>query len=378
MTEQGSLLDIGASQVTFDERARVARLEMATRQAWSGVVIALGVLALLCFGLWDVADRRHLVAWLAISGVVTILRLVAIIGFQRRNREAGTAVWERWFTGTLVMASLVWGVGGWLVMSTVPRFHQAMIFLFLVGMAGGTAALYSAQRLGATLAVFGFLIPSALWAALQPDVQLRVIAIAAFILAVASARAIGFLAAFIRRTFELSNEVEMARQEAERLARTDDLTGLLNRRAFHEVGGYLIAQARRHERPIAMLLVDVDLLKEINDNHGHVAGDAALQTIAEVLRRSGRRIDVVGRIGGDEFTVLMPDSTAEAASTLAERIRAGVSELSVTHEGTEIPLTCSIGVASGDAVESLEQLLRRADQALYGAKDAGRDRVTSS
>jgi diguanylate cyclase (GGDEF)-like protein len=117
--------------------------------------------------------------------------------------------------------------------------------------------------------------------------------------------------------------------------------------------------------------------KAVNDTHGHVAGDAALCAIAEVLRRDTREGDLVGRLGGEEFAVLMPATDADVAGQVAERLRAGVAALALHHDAVPIRLTVSIGVAASNGTD-LKQLLTEADAALYQAKNGGRDRVCRS
>jgi diguanylate cyclase (GGDEF)-like protein len=153
-----------------------------------------------------------------------------------------------------------------------------------------------------------------------------------------------------------------------RLAIEDGLTGLLNRRGVTDRLQQELARAQRHRWPLSVLLLDVDRLKDINDRGGHRAGDRALREIGQAIRGACRTTDAAGRWGGDEFLVVAPSSGAEAARTLAERIRAGA----------RVAATVSIGVASqGPAEPVLEigDLLSRADTALYRAKSAGRDRV---
>ena len=166
-------------------------------------------------------------------------------------------------------------------------------------------------------------------------------------------------------------------RQADEMARrldTDPLTGVLTRRSFVERLDREHARALRYPRPIAVLMLDVDRLKDINDRGGHAAGDAALRRMAAAIASGLRAADTAGRIGGDEFAVMAPEADAAAALTLAERIRS-------TAERTDAPAetlaTVSIGVAAAAAGEEWTPagLLDRADRALYGAKTRGRNRV---
>jgi diguanylate cyclase (GGDEF)-like protein len=156
-----------------------------------------------------------------------------------------------------------------------------------------------------------------------------------------------------------------------RLALIDGLTGLLNRTAVCERMEAEVRRSQRHAQPIAVLALDLDGLKRINDAHGHEGGDAALRQVADALRSICRASDIVGRWGGDEFLVLAPGDSAADARRLAERIRERVARHDVP-----APHTVSIGIAEWSDVDSSAQLvLRRADEALYEAKRLGRDRV---
>jgi two-component system cell cycle response regulator len=150
----------------------------------------------------------------------------------------------------------------------------------------------------------------------------------------------------------------------------DPLTQLKNRRFLFGQLGALMSGARRHGRPMAVAMVDLDRFKAINDVHGHLVGDAALVAAGEALRRALRAEDVLGRLGGEEFLALLPDTDEEAAAHAAERLRAAVAGA-----GSPVPLTASVGYAVLQGDEAPDDLVRRADGALYTAKAAGRNTV---
>ncbi|MEM7691820.1 MAG: GGDEF domain-containing protein [Pseudomonadota bacterium] len=161
-------------------------------------------------------------------------------------------------------------------------------------------------------------------------------------------------------------------EDSKALARTDGLTGLLNRRAFDDELVIAVARAERYQRELSLILLDIDNFKTLNDTYGHPAGDAVLRAIARVLLEKSRRIDVVARIGGEEFAVILADTPASAALRLAERLRQAVSNAS----SESIGFTASFGVANlQDIAGDPEELLREADKALYSAKENGRNRV---
>ncbi len=165
-------------------------------------------------------------------------------------------------------------------------------------------------------------------------------------------------------------------QQLAAAARTDPKTGLLNATAWQREADGEVTRAVRAGAPLALLLIDVDHFKRVNDGHGHLIGDEVLRALAAELRQQVRESDVVGRFGGEEFTVLLPRTDAADAHGIAERLRASASRLSVAAADARIEVTVSIGVALlGQHGRDLFELLAAADVALYKAKDAGRDQV---
>lgn len=162
--------------------------------------------------------------------------------------------------------------------------------------------------------------------------------------------------------------------DLEDLAYGDELTELPNRRGATRQIDVLLSRARRHGHQLALLLIDADRFKTINDEHGHAVGDVVLRELAARLRERVRREDVVGRWGGEEFVVALPETTADGAVAVAESLRKGVSGTSIAAAGAQLHVTISVGVAAWTGQE-IEELVAQADHALYSAKAAGRDRV---
>ena len=159
-------------------------------------------------------------------------------------------------------------------------------------------------------------------------------------------------------------------------SRHDGLTGLLNRRTMEETLLAQVQRSRRTGEPFTVMMLDLDHFKAINDRHGHAAGDRALKHTAAALKAELREVDALGRFGGEEFLVLMPGATAEAARPVAERLRAALLDDAPQIDGTPLLLSVSIGVAQWrEPAEEPSRLLMRADAALYSAKMRGRDCV---
>jgi diguanylate cyclase (GGDEF)-like protein len=156
------------------------------------------------------------------------------------------------------------------------------------------------------------------------------------------------------------------------LATTDSLTGLFNRRAFRDRAEAEWARHERYKHPVACLMLDVDHFKEVNDTHGHAAGDAVLQHVGALMRASLRTVDLAARIGGDEFIALMPDTSLDGAYALAERLLMRLLGRPLSGAERDVRVTASLGVATSTGCATLDQLMARADRALYQAKAAGR------
>lgn len=186
---------------------------------------------------------------------------------------------------------------------------------------------------------------------------------------------------YIRDVTDRKKSEEDRRRLIERLeylSQIDGLTGLLNRRALTDQLEYEVDRARRYGSELSVILCDLDNLKEINDTHGHIAGDTTLQLLSATIRSSLRNADIAGRYGGDEFLVIVPQTSLEGAASIAEKIRAAAERAEVKLESERrIGLSLSIGVAGlAKPPEGMDGLVSRVDAALYTSKNTGRNKVT--
>lgn len=197
------------------------------------------------------------------------------------------------------------------------------------------------------------------------------------------------------KAFLAERKLAAERRGAE-MADTDHLTGIFNRRALEREAGRIIEKLqRRHERTqspeperrftepgtsegMTLVLVDLDHFKKLNDTHGHLAGDEALQAVARALKEHLRPSDIVARWGGEEFVVVLTSYNPAARLAVAEKIRKTVEAAQVEHGGSRIPVTASIGIAKWHPGESLQDMFQAADGALYHAKETGRNRIVDS
>jgi diguanylate cyclase (GGDEF)-like protein len=168
------------------------------------------------------------------------------------------------------------------------------------------------------------------------------------------------------------SQLRRTQAQLRQLATHDQLTDVLNVRAFSDELGQELGRNRRYGRPLALIYLDLDDFKRVNDAHGHATGDAVLRLVADAMRAAVRQADVVGRLGGDEFAVLMPETDGAVANAAATRLASNIRSV---FRGTP-SVTASIGVVSWTGTDAdTDDLLRKADQAMYEAKRAGKDRV---
>lgn len=174
-------------------------------------------------------------------------------------------------------------------------------------------------------------------------------------------------------------ELEQLKSEAEHLARIDMLTGVSNRRDFTEKAETSFALFQRHKHPLSIIMLDADYFKQINDNYGHDIGDKVLTMIGDILKNTLRTSDIIGRIGGEEFAAVLPETDIKQAQQLAERLRQALDnqKVAINHNPDQnaVHCTASFGVAQANEKDTLHSLLKRADEGLYQAKAMGRNRV---
>jgi diguanylate cyclase (GGDEF)-like protein len=164
-------------------------------------------------------------------------------------------------------------------------------------------------------------------------------------------------------------------EEIYRLTIVDGLTQIHNKRYLYEALERELTRARRHDRPLAALIFDIDYFKRINDHYGHLAGDYVLRELADAVKLRIRRDEVFARYGGEEFVIVLPETTLEGGQALAESLREKVEEHEFVFQGERMPVTISVGCSVMEAEDGAAELIQRADERLYEAKRAGRNQV---
>lgn len=361
-------------ECVIEEQVRTDRLHQLFRQSFAAILGSYLAAVMLCVLCWDRFDQQVILVWLVVLAGSSLLRVKMFVEwFRCPNAERTPDRWERHYWMTLVLSAGTWGLGALAVMPKDDRLSQVLVMLFTVGMSVAAVSCYSAYRY-MTLASMGLvLLPCTLWLLFQPSPMQVGVAIAVLVFSTFVVSATRKLSDALEKAFRLTRQMERAHTISTRAAQTDELTGLMNRRAFFEHAQRLYEQCRQNQQPLCALMMDMDHFKEINDTYGHQTGDQVLRQIGGVISASFRKADVYGRVGGEEFAVLLPNTSLETAQGIAEQLIKAISSLvSEPVQG----LTASLGVASTHAQDQdLYDLMNTADKALYRAKAQGRNQV---
>jgi diguanylate cyclase (GGDEF)-like protein len=296
--------------------------------------------------------------------------------FRTRRNTQETLQHARRYVAALIASTLIWGVGGLFIMPKDSQLGQAFTMFILIGMAGGVLATHSAHRSTAITGMLSILLPATLWLYFQPGKLPLGMAIGATIFIVVTLRGAKILSDAMHRNFHLGYELKHAYEEADTRSKIDSLTGINNRRSFFECGEQINRYCERNSLPLSAIVMDVDHFKRINDTLGHHFGDITLSQIGKILEAEFRKSDVIGRLGGEEFAILLPDTTLNEAQNLAEKLRQSIAATPIIYQEKQLSITVSIGVASG--IYDLETLLPQADAAMYQAKTEGRNRTVTA
>ena len=256
--------------------------------------------------------------------------------------------------------------------------ENAMVYLLLVTALFSAGAVGSYQNLKwlSVIFVFSAMTPQFIYYLTTAGVDGAIMAIAILIFIVFMSNIGLQLHKDAITTLALNHELITANEKLDQLARTDVLTGMNNRRSFFEMGKIILTNAKRHEHSLSVVMLDIDNFKFINDTYGHAIGDAVLKAVANTLNQGVRDSDFTGRVGGEEFAVILQETNLTSAQELIERLRAAIQLTNIHIESQDISVTASFGIAQFEAEnDDFEKLLSRADVALYQAKESGRNQV---
>jgi diguanylate cyclase (GGDEF)-like protein len=286
--------------------------------------------------------------------------------------------WEQLYIGSIMLVDVWWGVGALALLAPGATTENAIVFCFVMMMAGGHTASYSAHGPTVVCGVLALTLPITTAFALTPDTFHWTLAFVSLMFLAASFRSVSTLRYFFGRTYRLAHELHVSRERAERLARIDMLSGLQNRRAFYETGEQAIEDASPREAvPMSLLMIDIDHFKSINDRFGHAAGDAAIRDVSARIAASLPAGASAGRLGGEEFALLLPGMRVADAVVLGETLVAQTAATTFAFEVQSIGYTISVGATQAIGGEDFDHFVARADAALYRAKVEGRNRLVA-
>ena len=343
-------------------------------QSYLAAYLSLIIVILLAVVLWPVQAEWKVLTWSTTLISIGLARLVIHVAYRRGSPEIpNIQVYARAYLTVSILYFSGWGLGGVWVMPDTSPVHQVIIFFFLMGLAGSAMAVFSMSRNMQLIVIVILLCPSTVKFLISGSIAFQGMAIATIIFFLSALRSSAILWQTMHQNILLKHELAVAKVEAEHLARTDGLTNLYNYRAFHEHAERHLNLVKRNQNPLCLLMIDIDNFKSVNDKYGHVVGDFALIHVAKLLKNNVRSSDICCRVGGEEFAIILPDTDAQCALDLSEKIRREFEISPVNLDGNILPLTISIGVA--DKLTSVDELVRNADSALYKAKRNGRNRV---
>ncbi|CAN1592452.1 diguanylate cyclase [Pseudomonas sp. B21-028] len=356
------------------EQVRTDRLQQLFRQSVSAVFGSYLAAIMLCWLCWDRFDHSVIFWWLAILSGSTLLRVSLFVAYVRSDESKRTPQrWERKYWVTLVLSASIWGGGALAVMPADDLLAQALVMLFTVGMSVSAVSCYSAYRDMTLVSIGLVLLPCTAWLLFQPSPIQVGMAVSILVFAAFVARATHKMSQALETAFRLTREMEQANSISTRAAQTDELTGLKSRRAFFEHAQRLYNDCKTNRLGLCAVMLDMDHFKQINDTYGHQVGDQVLRQMGVVISSSFRATDIHGRLGGEEFAILLPDTSIEVAIRIAEELIQTIGGLMIEPVHG---ITASLGVASTEAGhKDLHSLMNNADKALYRAKALGRNQV---
>ena len=349
------------------------QVRLLYQQSLYGVFSSMVAAALWVAAMWGAVPLSTLGIWLGMLLLGSAIRTGLFFAYRHARPEGAAALtWRVPYMISLFLSASIWGVGTAWVTPFDSLLHLCITYVFLIGLAGAALLVYGVFTYLAVGTVCALLIPILVIFLWRAETVALLLAVAGICFILTSLRVLALHNAAIIQSFRLGHELLAANHRAERLAATDVLTGLNNRRAFTAAAGALLDLAVREKRPAAMLMIDIDNFKSINDLNSHSVGDAALRHLAGILLQQLRGSDLCGRVGGDEFAVLLPNTSTDAAREVADKIGKAVNAAAAT-DTPHSQFSLSIGLAIGTL--PVETMLHHADAAMYQAKHSGKNQV---
>ncbi len=359
--------------------AQLERLRVFNERCIFGAVSSLAGIALLAWVIWASAGWASAVPWALLMGLVELAIFLAGLRCRRALEDhSRTDFWLKVHTALAALAGIAWGSAAWFVwQESDVQFYLATLTI-LVGVAGVSMVTMASYAMATLLFFSGIYLMPLTHVALHGS---QVATFGVVSLVVGLVVQLGYtreLGRMVLRDVEQYARNAALVDQLHELVIHDQLTGVYSRRYTFERLEQLVAARQRHGTSASVIMFDLDHFKVINDTFGHPAGDRALREVVRVVRAQLRDGDMLGRIGGEEFLVLLPMTDLAAALRLAERLRQTLAGASIVDGTSTIFLPASFGIAELKSTESHSEWFRRADGALYQAKGKGRNTLVAA
>ncbi len=362
------------SQVALKERLRVFN-----ERCTFGAVSAFAGVALIAWIIWSSTGMAAALTWVLLITLVEIA--ILITGLRCRRALGGDIKPEIWFKVHAALAGLggvIWGSAVWFVWKEDATLAYLATLTTLVGVAGVSMVTMSSYAKAALLFFGGLYLMPFLHVMLHTSPvasYLQVALIVGLLVQLGYTRELGF---FVLRDADQYARNQALVDQLNQIVIYDQLTGAYSRRHTFEQMEQLVSTRQRHGTSASMIMFDLDHFKVINDTYGHPTGDRALHAVASAVGAQLRDGDLLGRIGGEEFLVLLPQTSMEAAMNLATRLQETLARTSITEGTNTLLLPASFGIAELRSAESSAEWFSRVDGAIYIAKEQGRNRCVAA
>ncbi|PKH85090.1 GGDEF domain-containing protein [Colwellia sp. Bg11-28] len=320
-----------------------------------------------------------LVVWFVFQMFLAMYRFYNAIMFKKYLAQKTHEKIEKnelYFMLSNVFQAAMWTISSVLSIVYAPQPYELVSLIMIIGIITAAALSMSSLYKAYLLFFFSMIIPQIIIMISFGEHQHIGLVVLIFIYIPATILLSRAIYNSRLSSIEANDSLEKSVNELHRLSIMDNLTNIYNRRYFFEMSKKLIATAFREQKPVSLIMLDIDLFKRVNDNYGHQAGDYILIDLVKELEKVIRKSDVFARIGGEEFTILLNNTSLERAKVIAEKMRLTIENKVFIYNTTSIDITISIGVSELNTENtSIEDLYKRADKQLYRAKHKGRNRV---
>lgn len=375
------------NKVSDDVRAEQIRLvhHQGVTIQFLGIITA--IISVVMF--WKVASHTTLLVWFVILVILSIIRIVETVSFNKKIITDYSVI-RKWGNGYVLgtfLSGIVWGSLAFLFDASWPAPYQVILFVIYTGITAGAFntntplfIAFPAFYLPPVLCLVYVMLQQASQGFAELAGLFIIYIVLMYISAIKFHNRLVFTLNLRFENEQLAEQLSESNRQLAKLADKDELTNLHNRRSMDK---YLSNEWNRHLRskqPLSLLFIDIDYFKQFNDTYGHVGGDQCLIKVSQILQRNVRRsVDMVARFGGEEFAVILPETDENEAFIVAEKIRNELATQRIPHKSSSVSsyLTVSIGVVTMvPQSKNNSGLLRKlADEALYSAKEEGRDRI---